>query len=192
METNSRSLYLDLMKKTLMFILWEEPNVPIETYNYNRPLRGRIATHILTRIFGAFNYKIVKSVEHSLDVRLGGMMFPVYAHTMIGLKRLENIEHCVIDVIEKNIEGHLIETGVWRGGACIFMRAILAAYGVTDRKVFVADSFEGLPKPDPTLYPQDEGADYYKHEILSVSKEEVEANFDKYGLLDDQVVFLKG
>jgi len=38
----------------------------------------------------------------------------------------------------------LIETGVWRGGATIFMRAILKAHGVTDRTVWVADPFEGF------------------------------------------------
>ena len=37
--------------------------------------------------------------------------------------------------------GDLIETGVWRGGATIFMRGVLKAHGVTDRTVWVADSF---------------------------------------------------
>ena len=49
--------------------------------------------------------------------------------------------------------GDLIETGVWRGGATIFMRAMLKARGVTDRTVWVADSFEGLPEPDAEKYP---------------------------------------
>jgi len=52
------------------------------------------------------------------------------------------------DVIARGVPGDFIETGVWRGGACIFMRAILKAYGVTDRTVWVADSFEGVPPPD--------------------------------------------
>jgi hypothetical protein len=111
---------------------------------------------------------------------------------MIGVKRLDNLEYCVTNVIENKVEGDLIETGVWRGGACIFMRAILAAYGITDRLVFVADSFKGLPRPEVGRYPQDEGDRHYEEHFLAVSQEEVEENFRKYGLLDDQVVFLSG
>ncbi len=80
-----------------------------------------------------------------------GGIWPTHAHTMIGIPRLENLQWCVEDVLKNRIPGDLIETGVWRGGASIFMRGILKAYGITDRRVWVADSFEGLPKADPVL-----------------------------------------
>jgi O-methyltransferase len=111
---------------------------------------------------------------------------------MIGHKRLDNLQHCIETVLREGVEGDLIETGVWRGGACIFMRAVLAAYGIEDRRIFVADSFEGLPKPDAAKYPADKGDTHHIHAYLAVSKDEVENNFRKYGLLDNQVVFLKG
>jgi O-methyltransferase len=72
------------------------------------------------------------------------------------------------------------------------MRGILKAYGADDRKVFVADSFAGLPTPDTTGYPQDSGDSHYTLTQLAVSLEEVQANFRRYGLLDEQVHFLKG
>src|SRR5690348_16865583 len=86
-----------------------------------------------------------------------GMYFPSRAHTMIGHKRLDNIQYCVESCLQANIPGDLVETGVWRGGATIFMKGILKNYNVIDRKVFVLDSFEGLPKPDPIKYPADQG-----------------------------------
>ena len=43
---------------------------------------------------------------------------------MIGLKRLDNIQYCVETVLHDKIPGDLVETGVWRGGASIFMRAV--------------------------------------------------------------------
>ena len=92
----------------------------------------------------------------------------------------------------EEVEGDLIETGVWRGGACIFMRAVLAAYGIEDRRIFVADSSEGLPKPDAAKYPADKGDKHHIHSYLAVSKDEVENNFRKYNLLDNQLFFLKG
>jgi hypothetical protein len=111
---------------------------------------------------------------------------------MIGLKRLNNLQVCIETVLEEGVPGDFIETGVWRGGACIFMRGVLAAYGVNDRKIYVADSFEGLPKPEAGKFPPDKGDTHYQNRYLAVPREEMEENFRKYGLLDDKIVFLKG
>lgn len=84
-----------------------------------------------------------------------------------------------------------METGVWRGGALIMMRAVLTAYGITDRRAIGADSFAGLPPP-PEGVVDDAGAILQNRPEFSVSLEEVEATFARYGLLDRQVVLLKG
>jgi hypothetical protein len=95
-------------------------------------------------------------------------------------------------VLREEVAGDFIETGVWRGGACIFMRAALRAYMDNTRQVWVADSFEGLPKPDGR-YQQDEGDLHctMSHE-LAISLDQVKSNFSRYGLLDGRVHFLKG
>jgi hypothetical protein len=111
---------------------------------------------------------------------------------MIGLKRLNNLEACITDVIRRRIPGDLIETGVWRGGASIFMRAVLKAYREQDRLVWLADSFQGLPKPNARKYPADAGDKLWKEALLAVPVEEVKENFRRYGLLDGQVRFLVG
>jgi len=192
MKNTSENLYLDLMKKTLSFHLWDEPDYPIETFIYEYSFPKRLTLKAISLFLKFFNLKLVKPVNRSIDELKEGRKWPNYADTMIGLKRLENIEFCVRRALENNIEGHLIETGVWRGGASIFMRAILLAYGINNRKVFVADSFEGLPEPNVEKYPPDKGDILHKHQFLSISEDEVAANFNKYSLLDDQVVFLKG
>lgn len=113
------------------------------------------------------------------------------AHTMIGRKRLDNLHHCLDEIQQKGVPGDLIETGVWRGGATIFMRGYLEAFGIRDRVVWVADSFEGLPK---STLPQDMGVDLSRQAVpfLAVSLPEVQALFRRYDLLDEQVCFLKG
>ena len=111
---------------------------------------------------------------------------------MIGERRMRQLQGAVEYVLEKGVPGDFIETGVWRGGACILMRAVLAAWGVTDRKVWVADSFEGLPEPDAARYPQDAGIQLHRFDQLAVPLEAVRANFARYQLLDEQVVFVKG
>lgn len=126
------------------------------------------------------------------DARQEGRDWPADAETMIGLKRLDNLEHCVTDVLREGVPGDLIETGVWRGGASIFMRAVLKAYGDTQRVVWLADSFQGLPESDRKSYPKEEGDFTWTQDVLAVSMEQVKSNFTRYGLFDDQVRFLPG
>ena len=119
-----------------------------------------------------------------------GLIWPARAHTMVGRARLRNIRACLCDVLEKGIEGDVIETGVWRGGSVIYMKAILTARG-SEKKVYVADSFRGLPPPDER-YPADNGDQHHTHEALAVAKSTVEENFRRYRLLDDSVRFVEG
>jgi hypothetical protein len=154
------NLYLDLMKKSLMNLIYD---------NDTDMMRG--------------------GNSYNKELKIYGGIWPSLAHTMIGLPRLNNIQFCMENILTKNIPGDCIETGVWRGGATIFMRSVLKAYGIHDRKVWVADSFEGLP---PTEYKDDLKLKLNEVDCLAISMEEVQLNFDKYGLLDEQVLFLKG
>jgi O-methyltransferase len=126
------------------------------------------------------------------QARLLGKDWPSHAHTMIGLTRLRSLRRQVVQVLNDDIPGDFIETGVWRGGACILIRAVLAVYGVKDRHVWVADSFAGLPPPNANEFPQDGDVKLHKVQFLAVSLDEVRNNFAKYNMLDDQVRFLKG
>lgn len=126
------------------------------------------------------------------NIRKYGWDWPSVAHTMIGEKRLANVRELAENVLGTGIQGDFIETGVWRGGACILMRGVLDAWGDTERNVWLADSFEGLPPPDVDKYPADIGDKFYTYPELSVSLEQVKTNFEKYGLLDERVKFLKG
>jgi hypothetical protein len=158
-------LYLDLMKKCLTRMLFAADQVA-----------GRGG----------------RAITWDPTARTEGLDWPADAETMIGMKRLDNIEFCVTDVLRRGIPGDLIETGVWRGGATIFMRAILKAYGDPGRTVWVADSFAGVPEPDPDQFPADAGDPHHTFTFLAVPLEEVQANFARYELLDNQVRFLVG
>lgn len=137
------------------------------------------------------NLFLCRGIDSTYDKRVEGKDWPVYADSMIGLKRLNNIEHCVNKIIEDNIPGDFIETGVWRGGATIFMKALLKVNNIDNRVVWVADSFEGLPRPSGK-YEQDKDDKHYTFWELAIPMEVVQNNFKKYGLLDANVRFLKG
>jgi hypothetical protein len=119
------------------------------------------------------------------------------ALTMTPRVRLDNSRYCVEDAITRGVPGDLLEAGVWRGGMAIFLRAVLAAHGITDRRVWVADSFQGLPEPDERRFPREAKAhasrmmtEDFAH--LAVPEADVRDNFAAFGLLDDQVRFLVG
>ncbi len=164
-----KELYIDLMKKILCNTIYEDQS---------------------SAVFSG--HRIKKNIPYHPIRRENGLDWPAVAHTMIGMKRLNHIHECAKVILNENIPGDFIETGVWRGGAVILMRAILKAYGDTHRLVWAADSFEGLPKPNVDLYPKDRGFDLSGFNELAVSLDEVKRNFEKYELLDEQVVFLKG
>lgn len=123
--------------------------------------------------------------------RMWGGDWPDTAETMIGHLRLDNIEECARAVFSDHVPGDFLEAGVWRGGACIFMRALLDLEE-GNRTVWVADSFEGLPPPNAEQYPIDTGDGHHTVAVLRVGLDEVRANFERYGFLDDRVRFLKG
>jgi hypothetical protein len=134
----------------------------------------------------------LRELAQQRDVRMIGKDWPEEGETMIGMLRLDCLQQCVETVLRERVPGDFLEAGVWRGGATIFMKGILAAYGVQDRRVWVADSFRGLPVPDEVNFPQDVPIDQSIFEELAVSLEQVKANFARYDLLDDQVRFLEG
>lgn len=166
-EDPARNLYLDLLKKILTNTLFgEEPNPDQEEQH---------------RFVDGF-------IRHYIQGP---------AISMLPSARMDNLRFCVEDALARGVPGDLIETGVWRGGATIFMKALLRVHGAENRAVWVADSFEGLPEPDPDKYPVEAKAHRgpvmrkaYRH--FAAGLEEVRANFRAFGLLDENVRFLKG
>ena len=182
---HARALYLELMRRSLLDAIHLHPElIPVQP-------KGRLKKSVASLVERR-GMKLVRQRHINPEKRAAGKDWPYYAHTMIGVERLRNIQTCVEDVIRSEVPGDLIETGVWRGGAVIFMRAVLMAHDISDRTVWVADSFRGLPPPDAERYPADAGANLHEYEELAVPLEEVRDNFDRYGLLDDQVKFLEG
>lgn len=147
----------------------------------------------MRRALRARNLMLVRKRPFDQRMRDLGLDWPAEAETMIGMQRLTSLQRCVETVLADDIPGDLVECGVWRGGASILMRAVLAAYGDETRCVWLADSFEGVPRPDTAKCKADKGIRLDRQAgILAVPESEVRANFQRYGLLDDQVRFLPG
>lgn len=183
----SSDLYLDLLKKCLTRYIFGENYRPV----IGRNMLARAVLNGAHSLLRPAGFEIVRHSQFNAETRAVGRDFPPEAETMIGLDRLENLQDCVTEVLREGVPGDLIETGVWRGGACIFMRAILKAYGDTERIVWVADSFQGLPEPNRVRYPGETDPNLTRGEFAA-GLQQVHDNFQRYGVLDEQVRFLPG
>jgi O-methyltransferase len=142
-------------------------------------------TGTTTQSVGALPGGVVMSRElrgEALRLRAAGMDWPLQGLTMVGLRRLDDLQACVESVVRDGVPGDLIEAGAWRGGASILMRATLDSLG-DERALVVADSFQGFPA----------GAeeDLAGFDFLAVPLEEVRESFARLGL-DRRVEFVPG
>jgi len=206
-KTALTSQYLDLLKKSLLNELYVEnearliytfqkklDNQPIEFKDYFNITRIQPDLIELLRYCKLNGLTIVmQTADRDGITRKVPELRNIteLSHTMVGRKRLENAQFCVETVLEDKVKGDFIETGIWRGGTCIFMQGLLMAYGVTDRTLWAADSFEGVPTP---TWPEDKGFDISANvlPVLAVSLDEVKELFQRYDLLGGNVKFLKG
>jgi hypothetical protein len=111
-------------------------------------------------------------------------------HTLLHKAQLNNIEACIFSVVRDGIPGDIIEAGVFRGGAAIYMRAVLGVLGVTDRCVWLADTFAGIPRAERYTDVNDPVNDW--DDRWSADIDQVRNTFARYDMLDQQVRFLQG
>ncbi|MGI9602357.1 MAG: TylF/MycF/NovP-related O-methyltransferase [Acidimicrobiales bacterium] len=189
--TELATRYIDLVKRCLTReIFIHEEMVDVMGWPTGGPLGD--PEEVWPVLKGA-GLRIVKPLDDT-EGRLTGKEWPMFAETMAGTARLDNVDELVTRALAEGVPGDLVETGVWRGGIVVLMRALLEAHGDADRCVWACDSFEGLPIPDPDQYPADAThvvEDDFRDQT-AVSLDEVKANIDRYRLLDDRVKFLPG
>ena len=110
---------------------------------------------------------------------------------------------------EGGVEGDVIEAGCFTGATAVFMRALLEQEPAPPpqpsslppspppRRLFVADSFEGIPQPRTARGLRIDGPDVAHGsaawpERYSAGQAQVRSTFRRYGLLDERVVLVPG
>jgi hypothetical protein len=190
---NFKKEYIELFKNVLLGAHYEESSWSRIYDNkkklFSWPLSFQFLRDIIVRNFQKRSIILFKQKTHDSQKAIDGKGTSGPRYTAVSKKRLDNIEFCINKILENDIKGDFIETGVWRGGSCIFMRELLRINKVTDKKVFVADSFEGMPIPKDKY----DGPDHSMFESAKVSLEQIKSNFKTFNFdEDEQVVFIKG
>lgn len=111
----------------------------------------------------------------------------VAPYTMVAPPILLSLGRQVRTVFEEGIPGNFVECGVWRGGTSFFMADLLRKSHLADRRVWLFDSFEGLPAPQDIdgpgalAYAQDKESPTY-FDNCSANFDDVKAAAEQLGV----------
>ena len=121
-------------------------------------------------------------------------------YTMTSVERMYALYQSVRYVIKNNIPGDFVECGVWRGGSSMVIAATLKELGITNRRIWMFDTYEGMSEPTEAdvdltnktakdlLESNDKSADIW----CLASLEDVQQNVAKTGYPMDMFQFIKG
>ena len=192
-DAGVRSRYLDLLKRALVNLIYPEHELRIELLEEHGRSRGLAGEQLMRDIRYRQPAEYEELVASKVDGSVRRRRPSRFSHTMIGMERLDNLEYCARRVFADGVPGDFLEAGVCQGGAAIFMRGLQVALGQEERRVWLADSFEGLPPPTHEV---DRAWDLdwseERQPWLACDIGAVQDNFRTYGLLDDGVRWLQG
>ena len=120
--------------------------------------------------------------------------------TMTSVERQIALIHATRYVARDRIEGAIAECGVWRGGSMMAVAAALLSEGVSDRDLYLYDTFEGMTAPTAadkchdgtpaaTMKEQEEKSG---ERWCYASVEEVRRNLRSTGYPENRVHFVPG
>lgn len=131
--------------------------------------------------------ELLESMREMAIQHFAPILEQIRPFTMVPEESLVELARQVCAILAFHIPGDFVECGVWRGGASFLMAELLRQAGVEDRKVWLFDSFEGLPPPEEidgvaALAYAKNIADPWYHDNCRALLEEVQQNATTLGL----------
>ena len=71
----------------------------------------------------------------------------IKSYTMTSVERQDQTLRSIEYIVKNNIEGDIIEIGVWKGGIIMLILLKLMSLGISNRIVHLYDTFEGMTEP---------------------------------------------
>lgn len=109
-------------------------------------------THLVKKIARSFGLEIVRCrAEERYSPDIPPVFVETYKkvrpYTMTSPERIFSLCEAVKYVQDNNIEGDIVECGVWKGGSMMAVAETLLRAGDTSRDLYLFDTFEGMPPP---------------------------------------------
>ena len=162
---------------------------------------------MLNKIAGNWNYTFKKKestvpVDILSDQKFCVLYEKCKNYTMTSAERMYSLYQSVEYIFKNNIKGDFVECGVWKGGSSMLMALMLSERGITDKKLYLYDTFEGMSEPSESdmtstgknaidLLQQENKEDSSSVWCYS-SIDEVRRNLYSTGFPKENIVFIKG
>jgi O-methyltransferase len=153
-------------------------------------------------------YDLIRRSKRSIEIQ--GLMDLTVAErsiitaaqpfTMTSHERMASLVESTKFIVENNIEGDIVECGVWRGGSMMIIASVLMALGDTSRSLYLYDTYQGMSQPS------DDDVDFAgnaastrllemaqsKENWCEASLEDVQENLFATGYPSNKIHFIKG
>ena len=166
----------------------------------------RVAKKIVKKAFNMFGYTTIARVPSDTRMPPPPEFEEIYEkcrmYTMTSRAKMFILYKTVLYILDAGIPGDFVECGVWKGGSMMLVAYTLLARGKDDRKIYLYDTFEGLPMPSKEDYVLKNNKSAFKkwqekqkrdhNEWCFSPLEEVEENMHSTGYPKDKLIFVKG
>lgn len=163
----------------------------------------RLVNRVLSR-FGYVRKEIAADlpVDIKEDTVFLGLYDKCRPYTMTSVERMFGMYKAVNYIIDNKIPGDFVECGVWKGGSSMMIALTLKERSISDRSIFLYDTFEGMSEPtdNDKSFSGIDAAQLLKKEDPAISSsvwcvssiEEVKSNLKSTGYPADKLHFIKG
>jgi len=118
---------------------------------------------LIRKILRKYNYDVIrinsdKNILTDFDELHARIFKKVADHTMTSPERIYSLIEAVNYIEKSNIEGDIVECGVWKGGSMMAVAETLKEHNSLSRELYLYDTFEGMSEPteyDKTFYGKD-------------------------------------
>ncbi len=161
---------------------------------------------IINYPLGLFGLKVIRKSRLELinlsDIETDEKFLKYYQkikpYTLVPIERCFTLYQSVNYILKNNIAGDFVECGVWKGGSCMLIALILKDAAVTDRKIYMYDTFQGMTEPG--VMDGEEEKKQWKEGRVSDSLnnmcysplEEVTQNMKLTGFENNQLILITG
>jgi O-methyltransferase len=161
----------------------------------------------VNKIISGFGYSIRKKEEDVPVDMAGDKDFLAFYEqcrpfTQTSIERLYSLFNACLYIIENKFEGDLVECGVWKGGSAMMMALVLKSKGITNKKIYLYDTYEGMSEPtekDISIHGKPASQQLKEEDKLNndsiwcyASYDEVVSNLRSTGYPMENLVFIKG
>jgi O-methyltransferase len=105
--------------------------------------------HFIAMRLAAMGYKVVNvsRIPEDMDKEFHRVCELCRPYTCTSIERMYAMYQATRYIVEADVQGAIVECGVWRGGSAMIAALALKELGINNRKLYLYDTFAGMVEP---------------------------------------------